>query len=192
MLVDYNATTEIGAEVSFFKALKDSSNLEKAYIIKCGYGNTDLANWWLTAGEGDLYRYTDKAIRLLVQQNKKPVLKGFIWMQGENDATDSAWASQYQNNLQTFFSQFDQFYSNEMLTVGLVSPSYKKIIARINGSQDPSEIYRNTVRSYEEAFCAANPNSILINTDNYPLFGGVHYTISGQIQFGLDIYHALK
>ena len=192
MLVNYLTTTEMGAEVSFFKAMKDSSGLKEAYLIKYGYGNTDLAESWLNVYKYDLYRYTDKAIRLLVQQKKIPVLKGFIWMQGENDATDSIWASQYQANLQTFFSGFDQFYTADMLSLGLGSPPYIKVIGRINGIEDPSEIYRNAVRSGEESFCVANQHSFLINTDNYPLFGGVHYTLSGQIQFGLDIYDVLK
>lgn len=192
MLINYNSTTEMGAEVSLLKALKDSTNLKEAYLIKCGYGNTNLAEWWLDTGKWNLYRYTDKAIRILEKQNKIPVLKGFIWMQGENDATDSIWAVNYQTNLQAFFSQFDAFYTGEASTLGLAAPDYIKVIGRINGSQDRSEIYRDIVRTNEEAFCAATANSFLINTDNYPLFGGVHYTITGQIQFGLDIYQALK
>ena len=191
MLINYMATAEMGPEVSFFKAMKDSSNLREAYLLKYGYGNTDLAEWWLNTGKWSLYWYTDKVIRLLIQQNKIPVLKGFIWMQGENDATEVGWASQYLNNLDTFFTQFNRFYSNEMSSVGLGAPAYKLVMGRINGITDPTEVYRDMVRSAQAEYCATHANTVLINTDNYPLFG-IHYNLSGQIDFGLDIYHVLK
>ncbi len=194
MLINYILPTEMGPEVSFFKAVKDSSNTKSAYMVKYGVGSTDLATWWLNTGEWQLYRYVDKAIHTLLKGNKIPILRGFIWMQGENDATDSVWASQYQNNLQNFFDQFNLFYSNEIFSNGLPDSSmnYKKVIGRINGALDVTEIYRNLVRTGEENFVLQNTNSFLINTDNYPLFEDVHYTLAGQIQFGKDIYSVIK
>jgi hypothetical protein len=192
MLLNYNSTAEMGMEVSFFAALKNSG-AHSACIMKMGYGSTDLANWWKTTGEAHLFEYTAEAINLLKKQGKIPVLKAFIWMQGESDATTAAWASAYGQNLGSFFNDFDAFYNNEIQADTLPVPlSYKKIIGRINGITDPTEIYRDTVRLAQENYCAdPNNNAILINTDNYPLFG-VHYTLAGQIQFGLDVFNSLK
>lgn len=192
-LINYITTDEMGPEVSFMKAMHDSSGLKEAYLIKYGIGNTALANYWLAGGQYGLYYYFSKGIQLLLSRHKIPVFKGFIWMQGENDATDSTWATQYEHNLALFVNQFNSMYQDVCNASAIPYNDYKFVIGRINGAQDPTEVYRNLVRLNEENYVLVNKqNSVWINTDNYPLFGGVHYTVTGQIQFGKDIYEQLK
>jgi hypothetical protein len=194
MLVDFISKAEMGSEVSFLTQLK-KSGIDSSYLLKYGIGNTNLANEWLNKYIYQLFIYADKNIRIIQSTGRRPLLKAFIWIQGENDASDSIMAASYFANLTSFFNKFDSFYNAEMIQYNLPGNSinYKKIIGRINGKDDPEELYRNEVRTAEEHYCANRLNSaLLIDTDAYPTFNHGHYTLSGQIQFGIDIYNALN
>jgi hypothetical protein len=172
---------EMGPEVSLLWSLKRSGEIN-GYLIKYGVGNTYMSQWLSYGGQESYLEYcVSRAVELIKAKGQIPTLKAFIWMQGENDACDSLNAAAYYGRLTTFFNRFDSFYKIP----------YKKIIGRINGSEDKLETYRDVVRKAQENYCSAN-NAVLINTDSYPLFGGVHYTATGQIKFGTDIFNALK
>ncbi len=193
MLVDHLSNREMGSEVSFLTSLRNAG-VDSCFLLKYGIGNTDLANDWLNKYIYQLFIYADKNIRIIKAAGNHPVLKAFIWIQGENDAADSIKARSYLDNLTAFFGKFDSFYNAEIATYNLSpnSINYKKIIGRVNGIDDPSEKYREIVRSAQADYCSnKSNNAILINTDNYPTFNNGHYTLSGQIQFGIDIFDAL-
>lgn len=195
MLENYQATEEVGPEVSLSKSLL-TGGISQAYIVKVGLGNTDLYNMWSPGGSSDtvFYDRMNRAFSWLNSNNINFAVKAFIWMQGENDATVLTWANSYLTKLENFFNNFNFYLSNKIKQYDFVNyTSYKKVIGRINGINDGSEIYRSTVRQYQADYCS-NPsnNAVLIDTDSYPFKDYVHYSVTGQIQFGIDIYNQIK
>ncbi len=56
----------------------------------------------------------------------------------------------------------------------------------------PIRPYRDAVRAAQKEYCSkSSNNAILIDTDGYPN-DGLHILAAGQIQFGKDVYEALK
>jgi len=114
-------------------------------------------------------------------------------MQGEQDATDLTWANNYETALGEFFDGVQAYVDGRYSDLGWTVPGkFKKIIGRINGIDDVTMVYRGTVRTAQANYCNnLSNNAILIDTDSYPLKDDVHYSATGQIQFGIDIFNAL-
>lgn len=195
-LLNYSNTDEFGPEASLFKKLKDY-NPKTRYVLKDGDGGTNLAVRWLPPSGTD-WGYLDSfivaAISDAVATGVKLNLKAFIWMQGEEDATNSTYASNYGTNLATFMSYFDSYWSAKCVANGFPNVTKcKKVIGRINGASDPVEVYRADVRAAQASFCSnSSNNAVMIDTDSYPLKDTVHYSATGQISFGIDIYNVVK
>ena len=186
----------IGPEVSLCTYMKNAG-LPPVYVVKFGVGSTNMYNYWKVDSPGNvkLKQTIDKALRLIISEGKMPLREGFIWMQGEGDATvkDPAPSLAYLDNLTTMFNDFDTWYAAEMVKYHIpliyANNPYKKIIGRINA---PGQPYRNNVRNAEANYCAIpGNNAVMINTDTYPLFSNIHYTNAGQFRFGLDIFNVL-
>lgn len=198
MLYNYNNLDEFGPETALATSFASASN-QPRYYLKLGVGSTYLSgsaptDWF----PGDLYNNQLKTyINYIITQAKLSYvtlnLKGFVWMQGENDASVSASAVHYGDNLTTFFSDFDSYWRSTMNLFNLPSSSYTKVIGRISSFGDGSEIYRANVRAAQQNYCSTSSNNaVMINTDAYPTASdGTHYNATGQIQFGLDIYSAI-
>ena len=185
---------EFGPEASLFKSFADADNVDR-YIFKYGVGNSGLQSHWVPGQtlNTNLKTFLDNAIASAVTAGIKFNLKAFIWMQGENDATDATWANNYEDNLVNFFDDFTSWWQTRLISNGWGTfEDFVTIIGRINGISDPLETERATVRAKQAAFCGNGiNNAILIDTDSYPLRDTVHYSATGQIQFGIDIYNAL-
>lgn len=180
-------TGEFGPEVSF-AWLNEGHSQCNTYIVKYGVGNTSLASDWLTNLSRELHGITANAFTILHNQGVVPSLRGIVWMQGENDATRAGWARAYASNLSTFFDSFDQF-----LRKLNKREFYQKTIGRISSHADKSAVYRNMVRAAQEAYCNDHLNNArMINCDSYPLRDSVHYSASGQLRFGQDIFRAFR
>lgn len=184
-MYDYHDTTEMGAEVSFAHNLTGQN-----CIIKVGCGNTSLAGFWMPY-HATGYLYLRDAVRQALDSvranGKVPVLKAFIWIQGESDSVDSTMAANYFMNLTRFFIDFNSWYK----TMDTAVSHFKTVIAEVNGIDDPQEIYREQVRSAQHRYCDST-GAILINTDSYPMQDVVHYSIAGQLEFGNDIFNKIK
>lgn len=190
MLFNYLNSDEFGFETSLFKSFENADNITR-YVVKEGIGSTELAVGWNSRTPGALYTelvsQTANAISQIRMLGFTPRLKGFIWMQGENDATNETWANAYLTNLQNFFIDFQTFANTQ--GVG----TFKKIICRINGASDPTETYRNTVRTAQSDYCNnSSNNAILVDTDDLPLRDSVHYSATGQIALGIRLYDVVK
>lgn len=185
---------EFGPEVSFSKTFQDRYNRE-LFINKCARGSTSLAVDWSPTGTdwNNLTTTMTQAVQAGLLLGKNLKLAGFVWMQGENDATNATWAANYLTNLVNFFDDVKAHWASLVSTYSLGVPTdFPKIIGRINGATDPSQVYRADVRAAQATFCADGGNlATLIDTDGYPIFDGVHYSASGQIEFGIDIINTL-
>lgn len=78
-----------GPEVTFARLLAETGR--PVAIFKYSLGSTSLADNWRAPGAGGMYDQMAaelrKAVRLLEEQGDRVSFKGFIWIQGESDAT---------------------------------------------------------------------------------------------------------
>ena len=129
-----------------------------------------LRNWW------DMEQ-------ALLARGIGPRLRALWWMQGEQDATGTAYSATYQANLQALW---DAVKANAGYPTG---QGLKAVIARIC-TGDPSMIYNADVRTAQAAFVTANSTeAALIDTDSYPRAADlVHYAAAGQKSLGAAFY----
>lgn len=114
-----------------------------------------------------------------------PRLKALWWMQGEQDASGTAFSAGYQANLQAVF---------DTLKTHCGYPSgVKAVIARIR-NLDPlmNATAAAAVRADQAAFVTANgANAALIDTDAFALSDQVHYSAAGQKSLGQAFHGAV-
>lgn len=195
LLSNANNTDEFGFEASFGKQMAAYKGKE-IRVLKYGVGNTDLYNQWApnSTFRANLFTVMERAAQLAQSEGKKLSLKGVIWMQGENDATNQTWANAYGVNLSNMMAAILSQWQSICSVYGhSYDAGTRKIIGRINGVNDSSEVYRATVRQAQADYCSNSANNAtLIDTDGYPQLDIVHYSATGQIQFGTDIFNSLK
>ena len=104
---------------------------EPIHLVKCafsasGFEKTDGANWKnredssLTEEQNannSLYyllkRYTNNCIKLIEDEGKKPIIKGFVWHQGESDCGTSDYDVQMEKLISDFRTDFAEFADDE-------------------------------------------------------------------------------
>ncbi|MGI6714188.1 MAG: sialate O-acetylesterase [Bacilli bacterium] len=103
-----------GPEVGLAEALVNHYGTEKpVYLIKYASGATGFTsstthNWKSESSGscGDLYlgiiQYVENCLELIKQEEKNPVIKGFMWMQGEQDGGSKTAADAYKGYLLNF------------------------------------------------------------------------------------------
>jgi hypothetical protein len=164
---------------------------KKSYIVKQALGGMAISYWKRPNGGGYklLCTYFNNAINVLNKAKIYVELKGFLWMQGENDATDTTLAITYYANLDTFLTTFKAYLVNLAATYPYftINSNFKFTIARINGYYDASERFRDIVRAAEVQYATDHPTTTQwMDTDIYPNGGTVHYDYIGQQNFGID------
>ena len=108
-----------------YKLNKTYNGEEPIHLIKCafsgsGFEKTDGATWKaredtsLTAEQNaakSLYyllkRYTNNCLKVIEDAGKKPVIKGFVWHQGESDTGNA----NYQTQMETLIKDFRDDYA---------------------------------------------------------------------------------
>lgn len=189
MLRNANFTNEFGCEASLLRRRPGNKCL-----LKFGVGSTTMQGNWNSIQNRplwqDLLAYTNTVVAALIADGKVPILKAFIWMQGEGDATSDSFSANYYMRLQAFFDDYKTFWDGIIAANSLPAHTYTVVVGRING---PDLVYRAGVRQAAVDFCAIpGNNAVMIDTDSYPLEAdNVHYTAAGQIQFGIDILNAI-
>ncbi|TDH26217.1 T9SS type A sorting domain-containing protein [Segetibacter sp. 3557_3] len=199
MCENYADNSQFGPEASLMKQLH-SRNPRKRLVFKQGQGGTTLAgDWrptlpgqyeWQAGGRWQQFtQWLELAVNQANQKGYKLDLKGIIWMQGEDDAKTVADANAYAVNLTRFFVSIENVWNKVVATYQFPQSGYKKVIGRIYAPVGYP--YRDSVRAAQARYCA-NPanNAILIDCDSYPLQDWVHYSATGQVMFGVDIFNA--
>jgi len=198
---------QFGLEVSLVDtAFKNIG--KRLYVVKYAVGGTAICSqgvqYWLPSLNNNLFQNLKNTIlnanTIIQSNNLVAVPLCVIWVQGENDATDLTCANNYQSNLEGIIDSTRNY-------MGL--PTLPFLIGLNNGDGDGLQVYRTTVRaaqqavakveysSYSSGFTPSNTsftrdNTYLINTLNYTLFDGVHYSAASTIQLGHDIFKALN
>jgi hypothetical protein len=173
-----------GPEVSFGHELKKLYPNDEIYLIKSSTGGTDLAVDWNPNPEtmGPQYKLfksrADAALANLAAAGKKPVIVGMIWMQGENDSTNPAFAKAYEANLKNFIAKVRGDYK---------APNMKFVIGRISYM---SKLWSTTeiidmVRAAQQKVAEDDGNAAWFDTDDLKWSYYGHYGTQGQIDLGL-------
>jgi hypothetical protein len=179
-------------------------------IIKYARGNSSIAP--STAQSGGVWRDFDPSDGGRLNQYDKLVstiqgavdnlpagqvlkVRGVLWMQGEGDATSSAFASAYQSNLGEFISSLRNDIgsiaagSSGRMTASATSWNQLDVFV---GTILNTSANRQTVINAQNAVAAADPNVFTVNgttglsTLSVDDWGGsgIHYDTAGQVLLG--------
>lgn len=106
-----------GPEIGIAEELYNRQYDKPVYLVKYALGGTHLYSQWNVNNEESLYYYmvdfVYDQLATLEEQDYKPVIKGFFWMQGEADSCWKEGADLYYNNLSNLVDSFrDEFEKN--------------------------------------------------------------------------------
>ena len=107
-----------------YKLGKEYDGEEPIHLIKCAFSGSGFSqgslNWRNYPDESKtdeqnatsslyylLKRYTDNSLKVIEDQGKKPVIKGFIWHQGESDTSNE----NYQTEMEGLIARFRADYA---------------------------------------------------------------------------------
>lgn len=99
-------------------------------------------------------------------------VSALVWIQGENDAQNTTYASDYQANLTTFIN-----------TVRARYPNLPVVIARISSAQTMP--FTSTIAAAENTVCGSIGHCTIVNTDDLtPLITVYHYNANNLVTLG--------
>jgi len=198
-----------GPELGFSKVMAESG--KPIFLIKHAAGGMPLHHGWNGAkwlggepspGRTNFYPGINKAdpnvgklytamleryiagIKSLTDAGHTPVVKGFLWMQGEQDSKNAVSARSYDQSLKNLIVRLKQDLGLERLpcVFGQVLPAEKHL---------PRFTHRDLIREKMAAcdMSSGSPSAIslcsMISTDTFPLMADtVHYNAQGLYQLG--------
>lgn len=164
-----------------------SSHLgEQIRIVKWSLGGTKLAfgaseKDWSHISSNELYAEavaaTNAAKSDVVAEEKRPVVLGIVWIQGENDCYILADANNYQTNLSNWFASFK---------IAINEPNLKFFQNTIK-TGTPGLTYTENVNVGKVNFTNADPvNRFLISSEGIESYLGdpIHFNAEGIEQLG--------
>ena len=102
---------QFGPEVGAAYVLKDYASEDgPIYFVKAAYGGSSITSNWNINSESGLYqshlvKFLNNNLKLIEEETgEKPVVKGLLWHQGENDVRNGS--STYKANLSALVSKF--------------------------------------------------------------------------------------
>ena len=187
-----------GLESSFLYEMSEYKE-KPIYAIKYAMGGSSLYqeetnNDWNVNSIDEYYQQfldvIDEAQAVTLAAGKKLRIKGFIWVQGENDSGNETEANAYADNL-------DDFMTGVLAKANAINAANDfstQDVAVVIGKITGEGTYKTTVQAAGSDWCTAN-GGYFIDTDSYPLRGDpdfVHIRGDGLTQYGIDIFNAIK
>ena len=208
---------EMGPEVGFSQEIRKS--VKNAYIIKFHASGMPLHYGWsgnkwngdtkapqrtnfypgenaTDPNQGKLYRKMiqrfKQGIKALKNQGHTPVIRGFVWMQGEQDSKNVLSATQYATSLKQLKSRLaeDLGLKSLPMSYGQVLP-YSPALPRFTHRKEVREqmAHADMNSSQPESI----PQARMVSTDTFPLRKDhVHYNAEGQLMLGKALAKALQ
>ena len=107
---------QFGPEVGAAYTLRKHASEEKPiYFVKAAFGGSSItSNWNINSSSGlyqsRLVKFLENNLRIIEElEGRKPVVKGLLWHQGENDASNG---KTYKNNLSNLVSKFREDFAS--------------------------------------------------------------------------------
>jgi len=174
-----------GPEVEFAYRWRQDHADETLYIVKSAKGSTGLAadpaqlDW--SPATRELFATTESMVSSAESYLGEP-LSGVLWMQGEQDATSSMKAENYQSNLLSLFEEV-------RLEWGAVSTPI--LFGRISNKADFA--FEDLVRTAQDTISESDSNAAAANTDEFGMqIDQIHYSSEGQQALGLALYELFE
>jgi hypothetical protein len=151
-------------------------------FLKHAKGSTDLANDWDSADAANfMYSSMEKAVAdakyNLGQKGYRVKLRGFVWFQGETDASDQTKANAYQSNLTAFIADIRARFNTPALPV---------VICKIAYASNPPA-YLSTVQAAQQAVADNDSNIEIIDTAALARRDSVHLNADSTFTLGQSI-----
>jgi hypothetical protein len=169
---------EYGPELSFGYSLHEMYPDDEIYLVKLGVSGATLAINWNPNGTGASYNLfksrVNTAMNNLIAAGKSPEIAGMVWMQGETDATNHAYALAYETNLTNLITKVRSDFA---------APEMEFVMGRITthfGSPTDNAL----VRSAQDDIPSQIANTDTFTTDDLQLAYVGHYGTQGQIDLG--------
>lgn len=176
--------TKFGLEVGVARHLNLMG--KRACLIKYASDGTSLYDRWrATNKQGEdfvnLLETVKRGIYQLQLCNFLPCIKGFLWFQGENDASHAMQAKEYKNNLKNFITEIRNVLKIELpFVIGQTNPNNKFLayVKEVNAAQKSVAKEMRKVRYVK----TSDINAL---TDNY------HYNAMSELEIGKRMIQAL-
>ena len=124
---NYKGETDIffGPELGIANTLREYATEENpVHLIKCafsgsGFHKNDGPNWLNRDEDPDkslfylLKTYTKSALEAIEETGKQPVLRGFVWHQGESDSGSNTYAAEMKQLIADFKTEFVSYAIDE-------------------------------------------------------------------------------
>jgi len=169
-----------GVELTFGQTITDSVPGANVGILKVAYNGTSLRrNWHPTLSVYPIIYPTLMArvtsgLQRLVDDGYTPHLAGFVWIQGEGDASTKGTAEDYDGQLANLLST---------LREDLNAPDLPIIFNQLH--VDADRAFTETLRQRQEVFNASEPLSTMLEISDLPLKSdSVHFESITQITLG--------
>lgn len=224
--------TEFGPEIGFALTYVAEREDGRIAIIKHGRSGTALSAGWadqdwrgdtLAPGRSNFYpgesdedpnrgtayiemiEHYSKALAALDDAEVDYVVKGIIWVQGEQDSKNEISASRYAKNISRLVMRIheDLHLSGQSVplffaqSLGLPPSGLVPGTGR-RGDQPNRFISRDTIRKSmqnadaDSGHADAIRNAHMISTDGLPLKDDVHYDAAGQLELGRRFFAAVE
>lgn len=151
--------------------------------------------------QGSLYRAMvekyQAGLEVLDTGGYRPIVRGFVWMQGEQDSKHAESATAYAANLRRLFSRLEADMQLEArLDYGFVAV-FGQVLP--HEPTPPRFTHRSEIRlqmAHADAHSkhpGAIPNARMVSTDDCELLGDkVHYSAAGQLLLGRKFARMMK
>ena len=192
----------MGPEIGLAEALKDkASESRPIYFIKCAFSGSGFSsnnpNWVNDPSdkrynadenlyENKLKVFTENNLRLIEEMGKTPIIRGFLWHQGESDTSNSNYGKQLGGLADRFREDFaDYALDGDGENIAFIDGYI------YDGPSSPYGQGAQTLNNQKKALAESKDNNYVVNT-SYNIEGGMKLEIGlkqGDVEGGCDIYH---
>ena len=197
----------MGPEIGMSMILKDYATEDKPiYLIKCAFSGSGFRNsspnWIHNADMGGTYNadnnlyetyfkpFVTNNLKLIEDTGKTPVIKGFLWHQGESDSGSSTYKDDLGSLVERFRTEFAEYAPDED---GQNIPFVDGYI--YDGPRSPYGADTDlTVNKQKDLLAQSKENNFVVNTSYHHEDGQEKMCLNinpdrGDVEGGVDNYH---
>ncbi|MDZ7615630.1 MAG: sialate O-acetylesterase [Patescibacteria group bacterium] len=169
------SSTQFGPEVTFGHDMDAAWGNADIALVKYAVGATTLAVDWNSQTPGTLYNNLLTTVNTAMSElsaGYDAELAGMIWMQGESDGLNAAYAAAYEDNLRQFIASIRDDLGEDNLPF---------VLAQI--SEATAWTHGDVVRAAQWDVGNSMFNTRVFSTADLPLYSN-HYNAAGQMELG--------
>ena len=178
-------TERFGPEIGFARKMAELNASFNLSVVKVSFGNSVMSDWAKAGGGAFGNAYNDRlisglntALGLITNAGDTPVVRGFVWVQGESDAFDTL------NHGQFYEERLGQFLSDFRTDISVPSLPFLEI--ELNNGLGTSEANKNLLRQEQINHVASDPNAVLVSVAGLALSSSDsrHYEAAEMLLLG--------